>query len=191
MNSNSLEGRASKSRSCRRRTFCSIIRQRKNAVTIWQTDAQCVNSIRRFRAMNWGYKLLSLSNILVPISITAIIFVRQKHDWLHAWLPWLALFSWLVFAFDTLTYLRGYLAQRRGIRPEGLGKRPSSRADIGYIIVLMVLFGLLAIISILGKHRDWSVPLIFFAMLAGQCSSYARSRFWDAGQNEQLSPCPR
>jgi CDP-diglyceride synthetase len=166
------------------------MRGREHAVTAWQSDAQCVYSITRFRAMTRGYKLLSLAYILAPISVTAAIFAPKKQDWLEVWWPCLALFFWLVFALDTLTYLRGHLAQRRGIMPEGPGKRPSSLPTIGTLLSFMVIVGLMFVVATHGEHPDWALPLFFFALLANQCSSYARSRFWDAGQNGQLSPIP-
>jgi len=138
--------------------------------------------------MPLGYRLLSLSNILAPVSITSVVFLRQESDFVSRLWPWLALFSWLVIFLDVLTYLRGYLARRRGIRPEEPENQPNSSQRIAGIVFYTVVFCFLVTLAASTRHHDWTLPLIFLAILAGQCSSYARSRFRNFVHNEPLSP---
>ena len=156
------------------------MRSEFNAVAIWPTDAECVYSLSSFRAMNWSLKVLSLCSIFIPISATACFILRREHDPLYAWWPWFALLCWANFALDSLTFLRGHIAQVQGIKPERPNK-PPSRLDTGDLVVMAIVFCFLALTSALDPQQGWTLPLIYFAGAAAQGSFYARTRFWNDG----------
>jgi hypothetical protein len=173
---------------------CSAVQwAEENALTPWQTDATCVRSLQTLKIMPWHYRALSLSLILAPFAVTVAGCFHTGNNDLSAFWPWLIIFFWLGFGLDLSIYIRGYLAQSRGVSPARPGKRPSLGVEIGYLMLLMIVVGLMANIALGGLHpfqrgaHDWSLLLIMIALLFQQLSNYARTRFWDADLNDHAA----
>jgi len=156
-------------------------------VTFWKQDAACVRSFRTFMAMQWQYKAVDIGSILAPLLLTLNAYLSPPEGLLSIQL-WFAWLGWLLYALDVSTYVRGYLANLRGIQPEPPGKEPNLGREREELIVWMVVCGfwLVSVVSLNVTHgqargtHDWSLVLVFFAVLVLKLSVYARDRFWNA-----------
>jgi hypothetical protein len=142
--------------------------------------------------MKWQYKAVDIGSVLAPLLLTLNVYLSPAQGLLsfRLWIAWL---SWLLYALDVSTYVRGYLANLRGIQPEPLGKEPDLDRERRELIAWMVVCGFL-LISVVplnlthglqrGAH-DWSLVFVFFAVLVLKLSVYAKDSFWNSDATEQ------
>ncbi len=101
----------------------------------------------------------------------------------------LSVLSWLFLAMTVSYYARGYLAERRGVRPAPPDKRPDLALKRRMLIIFGILVSLifLTVIYKFLRHPDhftgpdWAGEVILPAALLVQLlANYLRDRFWDA-----------
>jgi hypothetical protein len=162
-------------------------------VAIWNSDAFCVRYLRTFRAMPWPSKLLDISGGLAPLGITWIAYVYRTDG--YAGLPilrycwsFLTILYWLGYVGVMSNYVRGYLAQRRGVRPATPGRKPK----LAYLKRYSMIFGAIACMfalliylmsmrrSIHGTRGLWASDVLFLVFFYQNISTYTRNRFWNA-----------
>jgi magnesium-transporting ATPase (P-type) len=137
--------------------------------------------------MQWQFKAVDIGSIVAPLLLTLNVYLSPKEG-LWSFRLWFAWLSWLVYGLEVSTYVRGYLANLQGIQPEPRGKEPNLDRERQELIVWMVVCGFL-LISVVplnlthglrrGTH-DWTLVLVFFAVLVLKLSVYARDSFWNA-----------
>jgi uncharacterized membrane protein len=137
--------------------------------------------------MKWQYKAVDIGTILAPLLLTLNVYLSPAQGLLSfpLWFAWL---SWILYAFDISTYVRGYLANLQGIQPEPLGKEPDLDRERRDLIGWMVICGfvLISVVPLNLKHgwqrgtHDWSLVFAFFAVLILKLTVYARDSFWNS-----------
>lgn len=152
-------------------------------MTLWATDAYCVRYLRVFQLMRWPYKLAALSFVLAPLLLSYAATLSHGST-IGVGLYWCIVgIMWLVCVLQISLYFRGNLASRSGVQPALPGKRPDLRRDrerLVIFIVLVGLYGLVAVIDTKSSAIDLRLLLLFSAVFVMQLSTYAHHVFWDA-----------
>jgi hypothetical protein len=156
------------------------------------SGAYCVRYLKTYQAMPTRYKVLDLSLILSPLGITVVAF-HYHADELLGWIwPWIALIYWLTYAMNISCFVRGYIAQRRGVTPSPQSDAPNLKQErrwliaFGAVIGGFVLLDIAATLNFAGKHHKsnhadlWVPILILLVLFIQQLWTYVRHRFWDA-----------
>ena len=166
-------------------------------MAIWESNESCVRYLKTFRAMPLASKLMDLSLVLAPLTITLMTYLIYKYSGtgIYAEVPY-ALRIWLCLAgllwlgyFNVISqYLRGYFAQQRGVQPAP----PHRKTDLSYTKAYAILWGVLFVASNLldyvlqmrhhtHKPMGWlyASNLLALAIFFQFLSMYTRSRFWD------------
>jgi hypothetical protein len=154
---------------------------------LWRTDPECVREFRVLAAMPWPSKVLAGSDVLSPALFTLIAFQSTGTEFLASGWWWLAALSWLLYAFQISTWIRGYFAHERGVLPDRPGKQPDlgrERALLAFWIVVIGAMSVGMIPTILRDHRHLSIDgtqtlLLFYGIFFQLVSSYTHHRFWN------------
>jgi len=151
------------------------------------SDAYCVRYLQTFQAMPWRYKVLDLSSETAPLVATFIAWGARDDGRWDGWWVALAALCWLGFAVTISNYIRGYLAQKRGVQPAPHEPKPGQGASRVMMILFgaatIFLFGLPLVNSVRhGFQNSESGGLsggVFLILFTQQLSTYARYRSWD------------
>lgn len=157
-------------------------------MAILLSDANSVRFLKTFRIMPWTYKVVEFGQILIPAVFTWMAVANQGQEFYGTFWICAAVISWLFLAITASYYARGYLAERRGVRPAPPDKRPDLELNRRMLIIFGILVGLIFLIVIYKFLRhpdhftghDWAGEIILPALLIQFLSSYLRNRFWDA-----------
>jgi hypothetical protein len=165
-------------------------------VSFFDSDAKCVRYLKTFRAMPLTSKLMDLSFVLSPLTITWMTYLIYKYNGTgiyaevpNIWRIWLCLAGlWWLGCFNVISqYLRGYFAQQRGIQPAP----PHRKTDLSYTKAYAILWGVLFVALnlldyVLLRHHThkplgwlYTNNLLFLVMFFQSLSMYTRSRFWN------------
>jgi hypothetical protein len=136
--------------------------------------------------MGWQYKAVDASRVLAPLLFTINAYLSDEKG-LMSFQLWAAVIVWLSWALDLSIYVRGYLANARGVQPTQRGKEPDLDRERRDLIFWMVVCGFVLITLLADRlhhgTKDPTLVFAFFAFLVLMLSNYARNSFWDVEFN--------
>jgi len=175
----------------------------------WWSQLYCARMARAFNLMPWPYKVLDLSDVLLPISTTwclqlaASDITRAEHA-RPAWMAWVLvagiILVWRVYVQRLSLLFRGEQALREGIAPTSDVKlsNPKYAKNEWYGVVAwsmvcacIVLLILAMQFSLPAAERSVSavaLPCFFSALVWQQVVLLFRNRFLAASLNATTDP---
>ncbi len=150
------------------------------------SSAYCVRYLKTFQAMRWHDKLLDLSSVLVPVGLTATLYLKRNGEHLDATWKWATILCWVFYGVSVSSYIHGYIAERRGISPTPPGKDPDLAREKERLITFSAVVILLVFLNValsFPRHHlrgsDWDLAIILLAAFFPSLSIYTRRRYWN------------
>jgi hypothetical protein len=152
------------------------------------SSAYCVRYLKTFQAMSWRDRLLDLSSVLMPVGLTATLYLNRNGEHLDATWKWATILCWVFYGVSVSSYIHGYIAERRGISPTPPGKDPDLAREkerlitISAVVIVLVSLNAAIYISFPGHHlraSEWDLAIILLAAYFPSLSIYTRKRYWN------------
>jgi hypothetical protein len=157
---------------------------------LWGNDAFCVGKVNTFRSMSWRYRVVASSDILAPISMTLAAVFGHSYGMFGHLLPWVAGLMWVLYFAVLSVLVRGYLAEKRGVKPADMEHRDikTEKWNLFLWLFLVVVMGLPLAFDRRPANADWGSFAMFIGAFFIQLSDYAYLVFLNRSGSAPVPP---
>jgi hypothetical protein len=152
-----------------------------------------VSKVNTFRSMPWRYRVVASSYILPLICVTLATLFGHSFGMFEDF-RWVAGGMWLKCFLDISVFVRGYLAEKRGVKPADIELR-DIRAEwqSPLIFIWLVIIALIGWRLAFGRSSPlfgWFYFALFVCFFFVDLSDYAYARFLNRSCSRPTLPGP-